>query len=346
MYRHVLVPLDDSPLAVEIVQQAVRLASTLGAKVTFFHARADYGTSSLGALERVLVPAAFNEHMVGEARAILAKAETVARAADVAYDSAVMTSDRPYEAILETADARGCDLIFIASHGHRGLKGLVLGSETQKILQHTTIPVLVAAVESNLADNGTLGPLALIRDEHRSMAAVLHGFEFLVRHARESATPPSFPLLRAMLHYVKAFPEALHHPKEEAHLFRKLRARTHELDATLNELERQHVEAHALVAELEDALGAYEGDPARGLPRFAAAVEQFASSQVQHMMFETKVVLPAARRHLTEEDWAEIGAAFAGNDDPRFAVDNDEAFRQLFVRIQNMLPEQAIGTPR
>ena len=346
MFRHVLVPIDDSPLAVEIVRQAVRLASTLGAKVTFFHAKTDYGTSSLGALERVLAPAAFDEHVAGEARAILAKAETVARAAGVAYDSAVMTSDRPHEAILETADARGCDLIVIASHGHRGLKGVMLGSQTQKVLQHTTIPVLVAAVESNLPDNGALGPLALIRDEHRSMAAVLHGFEYLVRQARETATPLSFPLLRAMLHYVKAFPEALHHPKEEAYLFPKLRARTRELDATLDELERQHVEGHALVADLEDAIRAYEADPARGLPRLATAVERFASSQVQHMMLEAKVILPAAGRHLTEEDWTEIGAAFAGNDDPRFAVDNDEAFRQLFVRIQNLLPEQAIGTAR
>ena len=114
MYRHLLVPLDDSPLAGETVLQAVKFAGALGAKVTFFHAKSDYGASSLGALERVLAPAAFNTQMGGEARAILAKAETVARAAGVAYDSAVMTSDRPHEAILAAADARGCDLIFIS----------------------------------------------------------------------------------------------------------------------------------------------------------------------------------------------------------------------------------------
>jgi len=344
MYRHLMVPLDDSPLSAETVGRAVELARALGAKVTFFHAQADYGASSVGALERVMSPAAFNEHMAGEARAILAKAEVVARTAGVVYDSVITRSDRPYEAILAAADARGCDLIFIASHGRRGIKGLVLGSETQKVLQQTTIPVLVSAVESNLPSAASAAPLAVIRDEHRSLAAVIHGLEHLVRQVRDNGTPPSFPLLRAMVHYIKAFPETLHHPKEDAYLFRKLRARTHDFDATLDELERQHVVGHADVAELEQSVSAYEADPARGFARFGAAVEKFATSQGEHMTLEFKVIIPAARRHLTEADWSEIGAAFAGNADPRFSVDNDEEFRQLFARIMNLAPETAIGS--
>jgi nucleotide-binding universal stress UspA family protein/hemerythrin-like domain-containing protein len=346
MYRHLMVPLDDSPLSAETVIQAVQLARVLGAKVTFFHARADYGASSIGALERVMSPAAFNEHVAGEARAILAKAEVVARAAGVPHDSVVITSDRPYEAILSTASARGCDLIFIASHGRRGIKGLMLGSETQKVLQNTTIPVLVSAVESNLPIAEQAGPLGIIRDEHRSLAAVIHGLEFLARDAREKGLPPSFPLLHAMLHYIKEFPEALHHPKEDAYLFRKLRERTREFDATLDELERQHVEGHALVEELERSIAGYQADPEGGLPAFSAAVERFATSQMQHMALETKVIAPAARKHLTAEDWTEIGVAFAGNSDPRFSVDNDEEFRQLFVRIMNLAPAATIGSGR
>jgi nucleotide-binding universal stress UspA family protein/hemerythrin-like domain-containing protein len=338
-----MVPLDDSPLAVDTAHQAVQFARTLGAKLTFFHAQSDYGTSSIGALERVMSPAAFNEHMAGEARAILAKAEVVARAAGVPYDSATLTSDRPHEAILSVAEARGCDLIFIASHGRRGIRGLMLGSQTEKVLQHTTIPVLVSAVESNLPVSEVLAPLTIIRDEHRSMAAVIHGLEFLVRHARDSGTPSSFPLLRAMVHYVKAFPETLHHPKEDAYLFRKLRARTHEFDGVLDELEHQHVEGHEIVADLERSLAAYEANLRDGLPRFAAAVERFASSQVAHMTLEAKVIIPAARKHLTSDDWVEIGAAIASNGDPRFSVDNDEEFRQLFVRIMNLAPAELVG---
>jgi len=346
MYRHLMVPLDDSPLSAETVRQAVGLAKTLGAKVTFFHANADYGASSIGALERVIAPALFNEHMAGEARAILAKAETVARAAGVPYESAITTSDRPHEAILNAAEARGCDLIFIASHGRRGIKGLMLGSQTEKVLQHTTIPVLVSAVESNVPTSASAAPLAIIRDEHRSMAAVIHGLEFLVRDARARGAPPSFPLLRAMLNYIKAFPEKLHHPKEDAYLFRKLRERTRELDGTLDTLEREHTEGHAVVDELDHSIAAYEADPERGFAPFAAAVERFATSQMQHMTLEYKVVLPAAQKHLTDQDWAEIGAAFGANGDPRFSVDNDEEFRQLFARILNVLPHEPVDAAR
>jgi nucleotide-binding universal stress UspA family protein/hemerythrin-like domain-containing protein len=343
MYRHLLVPLDDSPLSAETVGRAVELARALGAKVTFFHAQADYGASSVGALERVMSPAAFNEHMAGEARAIVAKAEVVARTAGVPHDSAITRSDRPYEAILAAAEARACDLIFISSHGRRGIKGLMLGSETQKVLQHTGIPVLVSAVESNLPSAASVAPLAVIRDEHRSMAAVIHGLEFLVREARATSVAPSFPLLRAMLHYIRAFPETLHHPKEDAYLFRKLRARTDEFDATLDELERQHVRGHAIVAELERSIDTCEADSADGLARLAAAVESFATSQGEHMALESKVIIPAARKHLTEADWIEIGDAFAGNGDPRFSTDNDNEFRELFARIMNLAPEAAVG---
>src|SRR5215831_11594129 len=242
MYRHLLVPLDDSPLSVETVRQAVEFARTVKAKVTFLHAQEDYGATSVGALERVMSPQAFNEHMAGEARALLSKAEVVARTAGVDYESIAVTSNRPYESILGAAQTRGCDLIFIASHGRRGIKGLMLGSQTQKVLQHTTIPVLVATVESNQPTQAMMAPLSVIRDEHRSVAAIVYGLEFLVRQAREQGKPPSFPLLRAMVHYIKAFPETQHHPKEDAYLFAKLRARTSEFNATLDDLQRQHVE--------------------------------------------------------------------------------------------------------
>ena len=345
MYRHLLVPLDDSPLAVDTVHQAVMFAKALGAKVTFFHARSDYGASSIGALERVMSPAAFNDNMTGEAWAILAKAEVVARTAGVAHDTAMMTSDRPHEAILQAAELRGCDLIFIASHGRRGIKGLMLGSQTQKVLQLTTIPVLVSAVESNLPSAEMHAPLAALRDEHRSIAAVIHGLEYVARQARDTQTPPSFPLLRAMLHYLVAFPEKLHHPKEDAYLFRALRERTSEFDATLDELERQHVTGHRLVEELARSIDVYEASPTSGFPGFAEALARFSTAQIQHMALEAKVIVPAARAHLTCEDWAEIGVAFAANGDPRFSTDNDEEFRELFTRIVNLTRAPVASTP-
>ena len=61
------------------------------------------------------------------------------------------------------------------------------------------------------------------------------------------------------------------------------------------------------------------------------------------MNLETKVIMPAAQKHLTDEDWAEIGQAFAQNGDPRFSVDADEEFRQLFARILNLAPDHVVG---
>ena len=344
MYRHLLVPLDDSSLAVETVRNAVQLARALGAKVTFFHAEEDYAASSVGALQRVIAPAAFNDRVAGEARAILSKAEVVAREAGIVYESVAATSNRPYEAIIDAAARRGCDLIFIASHGRRGIKGLMLGSQTQKVLQHATVPVLVSVVESNLSGDELIAPLAKIGDEHRSLAAVIHGLDFLVRDARKNGRPPSFGLLRAMHYYIEQFPERLHHPKEDAYLFRKLRERTSEFDDTLAELQRQHVEGAGMVDALAHAIAAYEADPTHGLDAFAAAVERFAAAQMAHMRLETKVILPAARKHLTPEDWAEIGRAFAEHGDPRFSVDDDEEFRDLFARIQNLAPAPAVSS--
>src|SRR5262249_49926856 len=150
--------------------------------------------------------------------------------------------------------------------------------------------------------------------------------EFLVRETRERGAAPQWPLLRAILHYIKSFPEALHHPKEDAYLFRKLRLRTADFNDTLDELERQHVEGAKLVAEMDAALQGYEMDPAGGFERFAAAVRAFAALEWPHMLLETKVILPAAQKHLTTEDWAELGHAFAQNGDPRFSADADEEY--------------------
>jgi nucleotide-binding universal stress UspA family protein/hemerythrin-like domain-containing protein len=346
MYHHLLVPLDASTLATELVRQSVLLAKSLGARVTFFHAQEDFGSTSMAALERVVWPSLLSEHITGDARAVLAKAAVVAREAGVEHELVTVTSDRPHEAILQAAEARGCDLVVIASHGRRGLRSLVTGSHTQNVLQQASLPVLVLAAESNVPEWEKIEALAIVRDEHRSLAAVAHGLELLARDAGVQGRPPRFDLLRAIVSYIRAFPEALHHPKEDTYLFRKLRERTKEFDETLDRLERQHVEGRGLVDELEQSIARYEADPVGGYERFAEAVRQFVSAQEQHMRLETRVVLPGAYKHLTAADWSEMGKAFAANGDPRFAADTDEEFRQLFVRILNLVPEATAGGPR
>lgn len=341
MYQHLLVPIDGTPLARATVEQAVAYARTNGARVTFFHARPDYSAGGDGALLQVMAPEVFAESAAGNARALLAKAEAAARAAGVTADSVVVTSDRAHEAILEAATSQGCDLIFMASRGRRGLKAILQGSVTQKVLHDTKLPVLVAAVERNLPASDEQRALAIIRNEHRSLAAVVHGLEHVLRQAQKSGTAPDFTLLRAMVHYIETFPEGLHHPKEEAYLFRKLRARTHECDAVITELERQHAEGAVGFDQMRSALTVYESGVAGGAEAFAAAVSRYVETLWQHMDAEESSVMPAASRFLTADDWSEIANAFAENRDPRFDADTDASFEQLFERLMNLLEQDA-----
>ena len=145
MFRHLLVPTDGSELSLRTVRQAVAFAKEIGARITFFYAKPDYPVSFYGegALIDPTTPDKFAEMADKQAEEILSAANAEAKASGVESSGAADTSDIPYDAIITAAKAHGCDLIFMASHGRRGISGLLLGSETHKVLTHTDIPVLV-----------------------------------------------------------------------------------------------------------------------------------------------------------------------------------------------------------
>jgi hemerythrin-like domain-containing protein len=180
--------------------------------------------------------------------------------------------------------------------------------------------------------------LSIIHDEHRSLAAVVHGLRYLVRESRTKNTRPDFRVLWAMISYLDEFPEKMHHPKENAYLFARLRQRTHDADSVLADLERQHSAGTQHVRDLALALGHYEAGIPDELDQFSVAVEKFAGEILKHMAFEESILIPMARKHLTAEDWVEIGAAFSENGDPRFDAEADHECRDLFSRIVNLAP--------
>ena len=155
MYRHLLVPLDTSPLASEIVRQSMLLARSLEARVTFMHAMAGGVPTSLDALERVMWPALDAAPADGGGLAVLESAAGAARESGVAFEVMCMPSDRPHEAILQAAEQRGCDLIVMASHGRRGIVGLLAGSQTRNVLQLATLPVLVIVAGDDAAERSS-----------------------------------------------------------------------------------------------------------------------------------------------------------------------------------------------
>jgi hemerythrin-like domain-containing protein len=180
--------------------------------------------------------------------------------------------------------------------------------------------------------------ITIIRDEHRSLAAVLQGLSFLVDEIRAGRARPDFRLLEAMLRYLMAFPEKLHHPKEDEHLFRVLRARDPAVAAVLDELEAEHVAGRDLGVRLADAFGAYAREGAPAFERFAEAVQAYTAFHWDHMRKEEDEVLLRAREALGPGDWPAIDAAFASNTDPLAGVDPRGELRELFRRIAAMAP--------
>lgn len=145
MFKHILVPTDGSQLSADTVKRAIAFAKETGAKVTFFFAKPDYPVAFYGegALIDPTTPEKFAEMAERQAGDILAAHQASAQAAGVECATVSAVSDTPYEAIIAAAKDAGADLIFMASHGRRGISALLLGSETQKVLTHTQIPVLV-----------------------------------------------------------------------------------------------------------------------------------------------------------------------------------------------------------
>jgi nucleotide-binding universal stress UspA family protein len=143
MFKHILIPTDGSELSRKAVLYGVQLTKSCGAKVTGLTIAEPY---RVVATDTLLVPDAEEEYDEASRRLSERALEQVKMAADaagVACETIREVHDQPYRAIIDAAQAQSCDLIVMASHGRRGISALLLGSETVKVLTHSTIPVLV-----------------------------------------------------------------------------------------------------------------------------------------------------------------------------------------------------------
>ena len=141
-----------------------------------------------------------------------------------------------------------------------------------------------------------------------------------------------------MIYYIDQFPERLHHPKEDQYLFALLAARAPQTKDLVEELRAEHVRGATLIRDLEQALVGLEVGWQGGARAFSAAVDAYAQFHWNHMRKEEQKLLPLAERFLTAEDWREIDAAFAGNNDP-IADLREQDFEKLFSRIVTLAPE-------
>lgn len=144
-YHHLLVPSDGTQLSLHALDQALALAKALGAQLTLLHVQPPLPVPLVG-MGDMLDPAtvdSLSQTAEMESERILQDGQAAALAAGLAIQTEVVKQDLPYRAIVEGAKRHGCDLIVMASHGRKGLSGLLLGSETQRVLLHAPIPVLV-----------------------------------------------------------------------------------------------------------------------------------------------------------------------------------------------------------
>jgi nucleotide-binding universal stress UspA family protein len=145
MFKNVLVSTDGSAFSNKAVATAARLAQALGAKLLLLHVRSPIETPHHvegGALSQLGNKAVMLE-IEDEERKLLDAALAIAAADGIKAETAFIAGYSPYEAIIRIARERHCDLIVMASHGRSGISSLLLGSETQKVLTHTTVPVLI-----------------------------------------------------------------------------------------------------------------------------------------------------------------------------------------------------------
>jgi len=143
MYSNILIPTDGSELAGKAVRHGIALAKRIGAKTTALTVLPPFHMFTTDAQMLEDTPAQYKVRLQAHAEKTLGAVAQAAQTSSVACETVHVEHEHPYQAIIDTADSNGCDLIVMASHGRHGISAIVLGSETVKVLTHSKIPVLV-----------------------------------------------------------------------------------------------------------------------------------------------------------------------------------------------------------
>jgi nucleotide-binding universal stress UspA family protein len=143
MFKHILMPTDGSDHSEKAIERGIELAKLCGAKVTGIHVMPDYRMllASEG-MESASVDENMDEQARAQAARFLAFVQRTADAAGVPCDTLIAKGQHPYDAIVDTANERGCDLIVMTARHRKGLVSLIMGNEASRVLHRASIPVL------------------------------------------------------------------------------------------------------------------------------------------------------------------------------------------------------------
>ena len=143
MFQNILVATDGSDLAAKAVEQGILFAKEIGAKITAVTVTERFNVLLLAPSQLEYTPLEYKKHAAAHAEKVLGTVSAAAKLAGVACETLHSEHEHIYQAIIDAAASRRCDLIVMASHGRRGVSAVVLGSESVKVLTHSKIPVLV-----------------------------------------------------------------------------------------------------------------------------------------------------------------------------------------------------------
>jgi nucleotide-binding universal stress UspA family protein len=155
MHKHILIPTDGSELSQNAVDYGAALAKSVNAKITLLTVSTPFHTFAVEPVMVTDTPEQYASHVAALAERYLSSAKRVVAETGVSCQTTHIEHDHPYRAIIETAERNRCDLIVMASHGRRGISAIVLGSETVKVLTHSTIPVLVVRAPQPIPSIGS-----------------------------------------------------------------------------------------------------------------------------------------------------------------------------------------------
>ena len=258
-----------------------------------------------------------------------------ARAAGIACRGISTVSDRPAQAILDAAEKEGCDLIFMASRGPTSLGGVMLGSQTLKVLVGAKIPVLVSSVAHNARHGARDAAMATIKDEHRSIAALLHALRSVVGKSAHGSTIDTSARARrgplpACVPGDAASSEggAVHLQAAARSARRSSIACWTSSSGSTPKAGRSSTRWSTPSTPTTDSRARRRRSTRRGMPSRRSSGDTCKR--------RSKSSFPAAQEVLTDDDWSEIADAFRGNGDPRFDRLVDSDFREIFARIMNL----------
>ena len=291
MYRHFLVPVDGTDAAIAALGHALEFARSIGARVTFFHACS--ASDHDGGL-------AYAKNRVTEC---FAKAEAAARAQGVPYGTIsrvdMNSRDLTLQTLVDAACVHGCDLVCAP----QAPPWTDYRPEAGELFLMGAIPVLICAAHRHVSTDLVIGALLA---GHRAISSQLHVLLDHIRTVISLGAPLDVTAMRSLAVALRHVLASRNLEGEEMCLFPRLRERTSALDAELAELGRQHRHEIRLIDELIDNAGAIaEGKLSPTV--FEQWLQACAQFIWERMGREEGVILPAARRYLSDADWQHIG---------------------------------------